>query len=39
MHVFTLNQRKKIIVALIVAMPFLALAQSARWPFGAWQRA
>jgi predicted GH43/DUF377 family glycosyl hydrolase len=39
MHVFTLKQRKKIIVALIVAMPFLALAKSARWPFGAWQRA
>src|SRR5271170_7109512 len=30
---------KKIVVAIIVAMPFLALAKNARWPFGAWNRA
>jgi predicted GH43/DUF377 family glycosyl hydrolase len=39
MHIFTSKQRKNIIVALIVVMPFLALAKSARWPFGTWQRA
>ncbi|MGC1580989.1 MAG: hypothetical protein WA766_05875, partial [Candidatus Acidiferrales bacterium] len=37
LHGFT--PRKKIIVALAVAMPFFALAKATRWPFGAWHRA
>ncbi len=31
--------RKKIVVALVVALPILAHAKVARWPFGAWHRA
>src|ERR1700683_3547395 len=37
MHSFT--HRKEIILAIVVALPFLALAKEVRWPFGAWQRA
>src|ERR1700733_8514314 len=37
MHSFT--HRKKIFLAIVVALPFLALAKEVRWPFGAWQRA
>src|SRR5271155_3446692 len=36
-HCFT--PRKKLIVALAVAIPFLAFAKTAHWPFGAWHRA
>jgi predicted GH43/DUF377 family glycosyl hydrolase len=37
MHAFA--HRKKIILAIVVALPLFALAKEMRWSFGAWQRA
>jgi beta-1,2-mannosidase len=33
------TRSKKILVALVVALPILAFAKVVRWPFGAWHRA